>query len=91
MGFYSPWSSRISTEAIDSFPTERYRYNISPGIGLLRRGGDVKNFLISSSAFWQSAFHSNFLAFFIALKKGRHFFAEQDMNLPNAVIRPFNF
>ena len=91
MGFCSLWSSRISTDVRDSFPTERYRYNVSPSIGLLSRGGDVRNFLISLNAFWQSAFHSNFLTFFIALKKGRHFLAEQDMNLPSAVIHPFNF
>ena len=77
--------------AIDLYPMERYKYKGSSGIGLLSNGGEVRNFWISSKAAWQSSLHLNFLKFFKARNRGKHFLAEHEMNRPSAVILPLSF
>ena len=52
------------------------------GLDVLSNEGDVRYAFISSKALWHSSVHIK--AFFSVLKKGKHLFVAQEMNLLRA-------
>lgn len=55
--------------------TTRYKYNSSPGLGLLSNGRALRYILSSSNAVWHSSIHWKSFGFFRVWKKGRHYLA----------------
>jgi hypothetical protein len=83
-----PPSSLIKATLTVVGETAKYRYRNSPGIVRLKSGGLDKYSLSYMNALSYSSDHSK--AFLKILKKGRHLFVDQEMNMFKAAIFPVN-